>query len=489
MTLADTLKGGFRAHLLSQVTFTVSNAVLLIVLTRYLLSPAEYGLLNVALSLVGVVAIFGNLGLPKATAKYVTEYVTRDPSQVPRILSRSFGYLFVLLVVASGAFGALAGPIARLVGQPSLAPMLLLGVGYVAFNAIYQYAVSVFQGLNRVRVCSLLRIVLSLGRVAFAVVFILLGFGAIGAFLGYVAGFVLGGLLGVGLLYVRFYRSFDRATDIEAGLSRRLLRYSVPLTATRGANVLDKKVDIVLVGMLVGPVAASYYTLAKQIAGFTSMPAASIGFTISPTLGEQKAGDDLERAARLYETSLEYVLLLYVPATVGVVLVARPLVRLVFGAQYLPAVPVVQVFAGFIFVDAINQTTSDALDFLGRARARAIAKGVTAVGNLALNLVLIPRYGAAGAAVATVVTSTVFVAINLYSIHDELSLRVRRLALRTASICAISLGMAVVVAVLLPVVRGPVTLAGVVLVGGGIWATLASLSGLLDVREMVSLLT
>jgi len=50
---------------------------------------------------------------------------------------------------------------------------------------------------------------------------------------------------------------------------------------------------------------------------FVLVPAGSLAFSVSPTYGEQKANDALEEAARIYESTLQYVLLLYIPAAVG----------------------------------------------------------------------------------------------------------------------------------------------------------------------------
>jgi len=191
----------------------------------------------------------------------------------------------------------------------------------------------------------------------------------VGALFGYVAGLAVSTVFGAYVVYTRFYADYDRAEEPAEGLSRRMLEYSIPLTATRGANVLDKKVDTILVGILLNFTAVGYYTLAKQVSNFVAMPAASFGFTISPALGEQKNKQNLERASRLYEQSLEYVLLAYVPAVVGLALVAEPMIRYIFGTDYLGAVPVVQVFRGFILVNAVNKITSDGLDYLGRARS------------------------------------------------------------------------------------------------------------------------
>ncbi|MFC7137875.1 polysaccharide biosynthesis C-terminal domain-containing protein [Halobaculum litoreum] len=190
----------------------------------------------------------------------------------------------------------------------------------------------------------------------------------------------------------------------------------------------------------------------------------------------------------MYEQSLTYVLLAYVPAVTGLALVADPMVRYVFGADYLGAVPVVQVYGGFILVNAVNKVTSDGLDYLGRARSRAIIKTAMAVANVILNLLLIPVFGVTGAAIATVITYTVYTGANVYFMHQELTLSPGRVLRPFGVVCLVTVGMAAAVWFALQYVSGLPTLFGAVGVGVAVWGLLSVAGGVLDPREVARLL-
>ncbi|QLG29576.1 flippase (plasmid) [Halorarum halophilum] len=488
MSLADRLSRGLKATFGANVVNMLSNAALIIVLTRYLLTPEEFGRLNFALSVLVVVSILATLGLPKSVARYITDFTETDPGQIPHLVRRSLMYLAALTLVVSVGVVVVGRPVARMLGETALVPFLLVGGGYVAARSGTKFLGATFQGFNRVSWTAIVGVVNNASRLVFVVLFVLLGFGAVGALAGYVAGFVVAAAVGFAALYFKFYRQYEPADEVEEGLTRRMLEYAVPLTATRGANVLDKKVDTVLVGVLMNMTAVGYYTVAKQVADFVAVPAASFGFTISPAIGEQQSGDRLDRAANLYERSLEYVLLAYIPAAAGLILVAEPMIQYVFGGEYLGAVPVVQVFSGFILVNAVNKVTSDGLDYLGRARSRAIVKSATAVSNFVLNLLLIPTMGVVGAAVATVITYSVYTGMNVWVIHGELGFSVRRVGRHVGVVCLVTVGMVAVVVAMLPVVSGIPTLIGAVLAGLLVWGVLAVLGGVLDVREVADFL-
>ncbi|MFC3476444.1 flippase [Halobacterium litoreum] len=489
MTLAERIVRGAKASLGATMLDILTNAALVVLLTRVLLTPNEYGQLNFVLSALGVVTILATLGIPKSTARYVTEFAETDPGQVPHVVKKSVVFLGSLVAAVSVATLLLGRPVANALGTPSVVPYLLAGSLYVVGRAGRTYFTALFQGFNRVTYSATVSSVASASRLPFVVAFVVLGFGVGGALFGYVASGVLATFVGAYIAYTKFYSKYDAADEPDADLSKRLLEYSIPLTATRGANVLDKKVDTLLVGVLLNMTAVGYYTVAKQVSDFVAAPASSFGYAVSPALGEQSSKDEIERAATLYEQSLEYVLVAYLPAVVGLVLVADPMIRYVFGTDYLGAVPVVQVFAGFMLVNAVNKVTSDGLDYLGRARSRAIIKSAMAVSNFCLNLVLIPVLGVVGAALATVATYTVYTLSNVYFIHQELAFDVPTVLRTLGAVALVTVAMAGTVWVALPYVSGLPTLFATVFLGGATWAALSVAGGILDVRKVANLLT
>jgi Na+-driven multidrug efflux pump len=128
--------------------------------------------------------------------------------------------------------------------------------------------------------------------------------------------------------------------------------------------------------------------------------------------------------------------------------------------------------------------TENSLGNLGRARARAIIKLPTVGLNIVLNILLIPRLGVVGAALATVVSYGLFTIATMYIMHTELGLRIRYLGRQTMIISIITVIMAVAVAFGLQFVSGLFSLLFVVFFGTIIWGLLALLSGILGQDDL-----
>lgn len=487
MSVTDRIVKGFKATFGARITSNVANGLLMLVLARLLLTPDEYGLLFLVISIVAVAQLGADLGIARSAARYVSERKESEPSTIPFILRTSLRYRLVLIGIVGVGLALGRDRIADVLGEPALSPLLLVGALYLAVQSIYAYYLALFQGFNRVDLSATIEVVNNVARLAFVVGLAALGLGVVGALFGYVVGAALGVAVG-SVLFYRRYKSYEDGGG-DRSLRNRILKYSVPLTATHGASVIDQRVDTVLVAYFVNPVAVSYYVLGKQLSEFIMVPASSLGFSVSPTYGEQKANEALDRAARIYETTLQYVFLLYIPAAVGILLVAEPAIELIFGSAYAGAGPVLQVFGIYVVFQAVTKVTTNGLDYLGRANARAVAKGTTSVANAGLNVLLIPLYGATGAAAATVITFGTYTLANCYVMHRELSLDLVRIARSFCLASAIAGGMGLAVVVLVPYASTIPSLAGVIAVGVAVWGALATLSGLVDPRETIATLT
>ena len=504
MSEPDTIMSGFKMNLLAKATEIGTNGLLVLLLTRVYMSTGEYGLLNLALSIFGIAVFFSRMGFAKSAARYVTEYRETEPSKIPLIVGWSLALNGFTIVLVSVALVVFRKPIIAQFGEPELLPLFSLGVLFVVTRTIRAYAYFLCQGFNRVSWSAILSIVSNLSIFTFVLGFLESGFGIAGALLGYVVGYALGATLGLFVLYRLLLEIYpdeglhadteqtntDAATDSsDKRLIRRILDYSIPLTITGASSILYKRVDIVLIGAFASPIAVGYYVLAKQLTEFVAAPASSLGFAVAPTYGESKSNDDLERAANIYETTFEHNLLFYIPAAAGIGLVADPAIRHVFGHDYLGAIPIVQVLSLFVVLESINKITNGALDFLGRARHRAISKGGTAMLNVGLNIVLIPTIGATGAAIATVISYVIMVIVNIYLINTELPLSLRGLFLTTCRVCSIAIGMSLIVVFTLPYVTDVLSLIAIVVLGTAVWLALAVTSGLLNLRWAIAQLS
>jgi O-antigen/teichoic acid export membrane protein len=488
MSLRDELVSRFRAQLASKVVTAVAGGALTVGLAR-LLDPTSYGLLFLALAVLGTFRLAARFGLARSAGRYIAEYDETDPSQIPHIVRNSLLLNIGSILIAVLVLAASHQYIASVLDEPELAPFLLLGILFVVFGTSMAYLERVIQGFEAITFAALLRGLERGSRSILALGLVVAGFGAIGALWGYVLSSLLVSIIGFAYLYRRVRSHYEPADAVKPGLNRRIGEYAVPIMATNTSMVLDNMIDTFLVGFFLSPVSVSYYVISKQVVRFLELPVNALSFTISPTFGSQKAAGNVDRLSRLYEKSLTNALLLYIPAGFGLILIAEPMIQLVFGPDYSGAVVVVQVLALYVILMAVTKISDNGLDYLGRARERAIARGLTAGLNVGLNVILIPLVGVVGAAIATVVTYGLYTAANVYIAAQEFNLRVEFILRRLGLVAVITATMSIVVLALTGYISGWITFSLVVVAGGVVWGVLSVATGLLDVEKVVSIVT
>jgi O-antigen/teichoic acid export membrane protein len=189
----------------------------------------------------------------------------------------------------------------------------------------------------------------------------------------------------------------------------RLQRYNLALAALILMDVIVwQRSELLFLGRLSNAAEVSFYAvpfaLTERVADL--IPGAVLGVLL-PGLAYAQASADPTRFASVFGEALRYLGLLTVPIAIGGIVLAPFVVGLLYGPGFAPAAIVLQILFVSVVFGVLGQASRSAL--LGmEAQGRLLKTGLAAaVLSIALDLVLIPRWGAAGAAIAnTIVQST-----------------------------------------------------------------------------------
>lgn len=354
-----------------------------------LLGPAGRGAYAAAAAFAALLAQFGNLGLHGAN----TYLVAADRTRLRPLLGNT-----VALGIGWGGVLGLGGLAFTSLGdQAIVAPGLrLLAAGMVPLLLSYMLLQNLAMGVERFDLFNqseLLNVSTTLLLLA-----AVLGLSSLSP-AGMLAISLAGPLLAGGLLLVRLSRLSGWAWSRE--LLLRGLQYGWRPYLLSLAGFAVSRTDLFVVTSRLGPTEAGHYSVALTLAGIFGTFPAIVGQVLFPRLG---ATPDL--AARWRETGRTALWLtgLVAVAAAIVALLAGPLVQLLFGAAFLPAVPVFRgLLVGAVFM-ALHVAVVQYLNSLGYPFAVVVLWLAAAALNGVLNLVLIPRLGLLGGAWASAIT-------------------------------------------------------------------------------------
>ena len=159
------------------------------------------------------------------------------------------------------------------------------------------------------------------------------------------------------------------------------------------------RLDILLVAALQGPSVAALYTAATRCVVVGQLVNQAIATSLEPQLAELTAQGNFAEAGRIYRLATVWLVLLTWPFYL-LTAVFAPELLMVFGPEYSEAALVVIVLAGAMLLATASGMVEVVLVMAGRS-SWTVWSAVTALAVMVgLDLLLIPSFGAVGAAVA-----------------------------------------------------------------------------------------
>jgi O-antigen/teichoic acid export membrane protein len=424
------------------------------------IGPEKLGYFNYVAWLTSLSAMIGGLGLAAATRKYMAECLNDGRLGAARaIFSTTFRFQLIATSVIVGgclvivfAFGA---PSYRAISTflvLSLFPAMLVTIPAQANVGAETMRMNTLASMsaNVVHICS---------------VALSLHFGW--DLLGIAIGVLTFRTLDFGIKWVTAWNWIRRlpVEPLPASLRSRLINFSSYNLLLMVLNVVvwDRS-DIVFLKALSGDIAqVSFYTVAfnltEKIQLLPSAFTGAMGASIQAQFGRDKA-----RLPQIMSGALWYTFLCGLPLMVGMAALSGHLIPLLYGIRYSPAAPVLAVGALFAVLRC-HMPAWNVLEAMEKQRFLTLWMCGAAASNILLDIWLIPRYGALGAAFAN--GSAQMLAAAGVVIRAKVVCRARlRLASAARGALAAALMASVVVAISQSGAGGPLMVPIQVIVGG-----------------------
>ncbi|MDZ7290461.1 MAG: flippase, partial [candidate division KSB1 bacterium] len=181
---------------------------------------------------------------------------------------------------------------------------------------------------------------------------------------------------------------------------REVLKSARSVWIARFSDIAMNQVDRLLIGALTTLSQVGIYHAAFRVADFQTVAMGSFVPMFSTVIAEAHATGDREGLVRYYRMIVRWSLLVTAPICLACCLFAGQILRL-FGPEFASGAPVLVIIALASLVDAGVGSAGQFLMMVGREKFEMICLSLAAMVMIALNVMLIPPYGAIGAAVGT----------------------------------------------------------------------------------------
>jgi O-antigen/teichoic acid export membrane protein len=362
---------------------------------------------------LGIVAKFG---VPGAVTKRVSEDESQSAYTIAGVsISTS------LFIVVAGCVFAFREPVNNYIGYPAadfIVLLLFVNIAQTLVNAV-------LKGQQLVHISGLFNPIRTGTRSVVQITTLLAGLGLVGLFSGYTVGYALVAVLGTYIVV----RNFDQMSLPRPSHFRSILSYAkfswIGSLRSRAFNW----VDVSILGFFVSTSLVGIYTAAWNIAVFLILFGGSLSQTLFPEMSSLSADNNQGQVSDLFETALAFAGLILIPGLVGATVLGERLLR-VYGDEFSQGAVVLSVLIIATLIQGYQRQFTTTLNAIDRPDLSFRVNAVFIIGNVVLNMSIIPFYDIIGAAAATAasVAISLGVAYVLLSSQIDFSVPVQEIA-------------------------------------------------------------
>ena len=394
--------------MLGQVSSTILTSLSLILVARFL-GSTSFGQLTIAMIPITLAAIFTNPGVNSGLTKYLAQYRSENRRGDLKIFMTA-GLLInttasiILVIIINLSSGYLAS---NVFNQPEIQLLIQVASLNLLARSFINSTKSIFIGFERMEFVSTVMVVQSLLKSILAPLLVYFGMGALGAVLGNTASLIISSLIGITIFIFVFLR---KPIKQEPQISHRaairiLLSYGFPLFLSILISGAITQVYNFLMALHIDAFNIGNYSAAATFSVFITFFIIPISTVLFPLFSKLDPNNS-RRLSKVYQNSVKYAGLITVPISSALILLADPIVRIVFGESFpLTALYLQLLCVNYLFIGIGGQCTSNLLSGQGKTKTIFIGNIIRLLVVVPAGFYLIPEYGIPGLIITTMLTA------------------------------------------------------------------------------------
>ncbi len=376
-------------------------AVALSVITARMLGPNRFGSYSLVSATLTVAGLAANLGLSSVAIKYFSEFSGSGGERRREALLAYVIWFKLLATLATiVVLLLLSRPLAAFYRDPDLRVYILVSAAGLLPSGFALLFNNIITGLQEFKNVALRTFIVAPATVILAYAALRLGYGIMGLIVATIVTNFIEFFFYYHILRSKF--TFKSGRKLPPDVKSRVLRYNFQVF---GIIFLDaivwQRSEIFFLGKFRPVAEMGFYSLAYGIIekALLFLPGVLSG-VLMPAVSELYGKSEGERIRKLYLHSSKYLLMIALPCAFGLVFLSPQLIRVLFGTAYMPVVPILNILVvSGVFGIVASAGSSVQYGTENQAFILKVGSAIACV-NILLDLWLIPRYGAIGAAIA-----------------------------------------------------------------------------------------
>lgn len=468
---------GSATLLTADVVSRLISAIQSIGVARYL-GQAQLGVLSSAAAVVGMFSVLSDFGIGQAVvqqrARLDRQVTGLLVSALIMVVTQSL-FVFLLMLLISSAMPE---------NDFYFVLIIVLGIGGMiggsGGDSIHKGVLGVAAGLllgrRQMGRVGAVQVVNRLGLVVGLLVVILFRLDAIGLGVAYTLNSFVTLVLALWFVRDELHRFHPVFWP-----TRELLRLAWPFGLSAIFVTAYGKAGVLILSYLVSDAQVGAFSAAFSLMRMMFFIPTVVAQSILPYM-YQYSTNAPRKLCQMADRYLRWMLVLALPLSVGTYLLSQEINDLVFGEGFDAALPL-SILAWFVIFRFSTAPAGYLLTAVGKQNVRTAVQGIAAIANIAVNLILIPYFGGAGAAIAILV-SEVLLFLGSYVMAWRHAFR-----LRVEKVILLPLLATSVMGILVWQLRDTLSVMPVILLAITIYLAILWLGGFVSPRDLVRLIS
>ncbi|MFH0924129.1 MAG: flippase [bacterium] len=400
-----------------------------VLLARFL-SPDQLGYYALFLSFSLILTEFMDLGLRNAVIQNACFFMGKEGKESSfKIIKVSFLLKIILGVIVSllGLVFYKSKLIACFYADKQIPFLFLYSIGLATTTSFFDFHKAILQLLKKFKSMSLLPIINQIFFILFFIlIFLYKGDLQLNAIIIIKIGAVLAAL-GLSLFFINWKEIFGPSLNPEKNnvrtnksIIKEIFHFSKWLLLANVIFTLFEKIDIFMLKYFNSSQEVGYYFAAQRVIILFTMIGTAITTVCFPKMAELSGGNDLEPLRDLFVKISNFSAAIAIPVGFGLASIAREVILLLYGNKYISSVPILLSLVPYCIIFILCDNAGGLLLSIGHPELIAVDVFIMLIFNFVGNYLLIPRWGAVGAGIATSFTQLSNIIFVWYFISKKL---------------------------------------------------------------------
>lgn len=405
----------------------------------------NYGVLSLGIGIFGFFGALATMGLDLGVTKYIAYYRNKmEEAKIKGIITSAlklaFGVAVILSITGLILSEIISVKIFHNTDLTNVLRILFLILPLDAMRRIFIGATKAFQYV-KYEIYSK-DMIENAVKVSLTIIVVLMGAKLIGLSLAFAAGIVASFLMIAYFTEKKVFPIF-KTKIISIKQYGELFNYSWPLMFTSLLFLLSLWTDSFLIGYFMDASMVGIFNAAGPIAFLVYQFPQALMAIFLPIITDLKAKGDIQELESLYKTITRWLFVTGLMVVTAVIIFSQDIIGLIFGENYLQAtIPLMILVTGY-FLNSVVFGAQRILMAYDRTKLIFLDTIISFILNISIAVVLIPKYGLIGAAIATASSFTFLSLLTLIQTRYVIKLKTfeKKYLFQLVPVIATSLGV------------------------------------------------